>query len=208
MHDMIRYTSSCCCRVLNVSRHIVYSQKRLVCSTSSLLKRDKYALNIEKQKSSGRQGRRTPQNEGMQIVDGKTLSFFKFDTNKKRSKSLSSTSPKQNAYAEVVQQGVESLLSSVDAPEELQEITIEIVQVQVSSSLSSAAVFWRIPSGCQTLKDIAIEAFDKYGNDIRVLLPAYTTLTGTPSIKFIYDTRSEKEEELDRLFELVKDDLQ
>ena len=67
---------------------------------------------------------------GVNIVEGKALKYLTFeeDPQQKTARGLE-RSPKQHAYAEVVESAVKDLLASKHSPKELQNLPIEIVQV-------------------------------------------------------------------------------
>lgn len=182
------------------------NNSRSLSSTVIVNKKYKYALDVKKQKVSGGKGSVGYQyKKGATLVEGKLLSHFTFG-DKNKFEHSSEDSPKQAAYAEIVQSGLEDLLTSNEIAQEIQNCDIEIVKVQVSPSLSSANVVWKLREGVGTTytKEEVTALLEEHLHHIRLILPAYTTITRTPAVSFTYDKFSEQQQYIDSLFESIK----
>ncbi|XP_057309585.1 uncharacterized protein LOC130647660 [Hydractinia symbiolongicarpus] len=182
------------------------NQFRPLSSTVIVNKKYKYALDVKKQKVGGGKGSVGYQyKKGATLVEGKLLSHFTFG-DKNKFEHSSEDSPKQAAYAEIVQSGLEDLLTSNEIAQEIQNCDIEIVKVEVSPSLSSANVVWKLREDVGTTyrKEEVTALLEEHLHHIRLILPAYTTITRTPAVSFTYDKFSEQQRYIDSLFESIK----
>jgi len=200
-------------KLIHINRFYTCFQihKRLFSCSTSLQKKYKYAIDLKKQKPSvGIATQQFKYKKGLSIVDGKALTYFKFDDHLdfEESDKFVQLSPKQQAYAEIVQESVESLLSSREVPQEINDIAIDIVNVEVSESLTSAIIYWNISTDLSSKysKEETKDLLKTHLPYLRSSLPAYSTVTQTPIISFIYDHQSEKEGEINSLFELIQSD--
>ncbi|XP_065652481.1 uncharacterized protein LOC100203094 [Hydra vulgaris] len=169
-----------------------------------LSKKYKYDLNFAKHQPSGSGGIGGRKRQNSVLVDGTLINFF--DLGKEETKSYSyEKSPKQSAYAEIVKTAVESLFLSTELPEPLQSGTIEVVKVEVGPSLCSANIIWKCPQfeGNLEKKSEIEKALETNLKQIRLLLPAYSTVTQTPVVTFQYDKFTQQQEDIDKLFEIV-----
>ena len=67
---------------------------------------------------------------GPRFVDGKALQYFSFNTPAEDCDDhFEDLSPKQRVYGELVQAAVENFLASKDAPQDLRETHLEVVEV-------------------------------------------------------------------------------
>lgn len=192
-------------RVLHLLPKSLQSSQRYICTSNVLWKKFKYSIDKKKQVSGGGRGVKQQRKKGPTFVDGTALSYFNFDSTDE-GEILREESEKQKAYSDIVRNSVEVLLTSPEAPQEIQDCRIKIVHIQVSSSLTNANVIWKLPDDCvpKYTKEQTADLLEKYIVELRSLIPAYSILTLTPSIHFVYDTVSEKQKELDALFEIVK----
>lgn len=198
----VRFSRIASKNIINIQQH-----QRFITSSTCICKKYKYALDPKQNVSRGKTITNFRRKGKVTFVEGKALTYFQFDDDKYNNDDCHEIeSPKQKAYAVIVQSAVESLLSSTDAPQEVQDALIEIVTVDVDPSLMFAFVVWKLPEFTETqyTKEETTMILERFMPFMKKLLPAHSTVTQTPEVQFVYDTISEKQKEIDEMFERLK----
>ncbi|XP_066913520.1 putative ribosome-binding factor A, mitochondrial [Clytia hemisphaerica] len=197
--------------VLTKELQITYASTRCFSKSGLVSKRYKYALNRAYQKNPGGSKGKSRKNF---IYGDKTVTYFTlqdFDSESDGTEEI--YNPKQKVYSEYIEDAVKDLLSSNEVDETLRNCPIEIVDVEVSDSLASAYIVWKISNEVPSeekadAREKTKSLLSKNLAHIRSLLPAFTSLTNAPNVHFVYDILSERRAELEKLLDSVKDEIE
>lgn len=187
----------------------VSNATRSLSSTGYNSKKYKYALTTQgsQKNTTGGSASKGGKPRKNFVYGEKTVTYFSLDGGEGEEEGGRLFNPKQKVYSEYIEDAVKDLLVSSEVDQELKDSSIDVVDVEVTDSLATAYVIWRISEDAerqsQTKEDVK-ELLNKNLSHLRLLLPAFTSLTNPPTIHFVYDTVSERKTEFVKLLDTVK----
>jgi len=83
---------------------------------------------------------------------------------------------------------------------------LTITSVVVSQDLMIAKVYWSAPSDAPVERDDVLEAIEDHTPSLRRVLAKKLGLRAVPNLKFFFDETMDKVEEVERLFQRVREE--